>query len=431
MLQTAQERNRDEFGYPLRPDARRQLRDSVVHTSRRILLAGITIVMSGIGACLRIGRLIKRYGPLMPAQFYPRRILVIRLDLIGDLVLTLPLVQALKKTYPSAEIDMLATPASAKVVTSHPDLSEIITYDPNIWRRPQALFQGKNWREARALRQRLRARNYDLVVCAHGAWASVVALLSGAPRRIGFAKESYRGLLTDTVPGGHWQPGDHQHEVDYSLQLARAAGARADVLDRVPHLPVDQQAQQQVAQLLAQAGLRAGKPLIACHVASHNGQSKRWPVPYWATLLDRLMREDGANIVLTGASGDLPFVTEVVQRMREQPVNLAGKTSLLQLAALLKLADLLITGDSGPMHIAAAVGTPLIAIHGPTDPALSGPVSPEATVVRDTIWCSPCYTARGPADCRFFTTQCMKNILPERIFALVHEKLNMQQEVVE
>src|SRR5579883_760252 len=131
MLQKKQDRKWDEFGYPLRPDTRRQLRDGVVHTSRRMLLACIAAAMSVIGAWLQLGRLIRRYGPLAPARFYPRRILVIRLDLIGDLVLTLPLVQALKKTYPSAEIDLLATPASARVVATHPDLCEIMTYDPN------------------------------------------------------------------------------------------------------------------------------------------------------------------------------------------------------------------------------------------------------------------------------------------------------------
>jgi len=90
----------------------------------------------------------------------------------------------------------------------------------------------------------------------------------------------------------------------------------------------------------------------------------------------------------------------------------------------LKRADLVITGDSGPMHIAAAVGTPLIAIHGPTDPTMSGPISPKATVLRSDIWCSPCYTAQGgPADCRFFTTQCMKNITPEQVLDVVHNKL--------
>ena len=109
--------------------------------------------------------------------------------------------------------------------------------------------------------------------------------------------------------------------------------------------------------------------------------------------------------------------------MREQPLNLAGKTSLTQLAALLERADLLITGDSGPMHMAAAVETPLIAIHGPTDPALSGPVSRRATILRSDIWCSPCYQARDTADGRFFTTHCMKDILPTQVFAVVQEKL--------
>ncbi len=422
---------RDEFGYLLRPGVRRQWRNRVVRGSRRALLVGISMVMSLVGICLWLSCLTRKVRLLRSDSFHPRRILVIRLDLIGDLVLTLPAVQTLKRTYPAAEIDLLATPASSKIVTSHPALSQIMVYDPNIWRRPQALFRRKYWREARELRQCLRAREYDLVVCAHGAWSGLIAVLSGAPRRVGFAREHYFGFLTDSVPGGHWQPGDRLHEVDYGLQLAHAAGASVELADRTPSLVVDQQAQLQIEQLLAQEHLHVGKPLIACHVASHNGQSKRWPMPYWSRLIDRLIREDGMNVVLTGAASDLPFVTEVVDRMQEQAINLAGKTSLTQLAALLQRADLLITGDSGPMHIAAAVGTRLIAIHGPTDPALSGPISPKATVVRDKIWCSPCYNARGPADCRFFTTQCMKNISPEHIFALVHKKLNVQQGITE
>jgi ADP-heptose:LPS heptosyltransferase len=139
--------------------------------------------------------------------------------------------------------------------------------------------------------------------------------------------------------------------------------------------------------------------------------------------MDQLLGEDGAAVVLTGAPADLPIIEDVTQRMRERPINLAGKTSLTQLAALLQRADLLITGDSGPMHIAGAVGTPLIALHGPTDPAHSGPVSPTATVLRSDIWCSPCYNATGPADCRFYTTQCMKNITPKQVLDVVHQKL--------
>jgi lipopolysaccharide heptosyltransferase II len=179
---------------------------------------------------------------------------------------------------------------------------------------------------------------------------------------------------------------------------------------------------------LLEEGWRTGRPLIACHVTSHNGQSKRWPVPYWATLIDRLLQED-ANVVLTGAPNDLPIIETILKRVRSQgrrPLNLAGKTSLPQLTALLKRADLLITGDSGPMHIGAAVGTTLIAIHGPTDPAHSGPISSRATVLRSDIWCSPCYAAIGPADCRFFTTQCMKDITPERVLQVVREKVPLE-----
>ena len=423
MAETQQPNRLDDYGYPARPDSRRKLRNITVHGSRRILLALISVLMSIVGAGLRAGRLGKRYPPLQPGRFHPRRILVIRLDLIGDLVLSLTVVRLLKRTYPDAEIDLLAMPSSARIAVHDPDLSAIITYNPNIWRRPRALLQPGNWREARELLRRLRSRHYDLAVSVFGAWAAVLAVLSGAPRRVGFGREGYPGCMTDSVAGRHWDPRDHKHEVDYCLELAWAAGASTSEADRVPKLFVDPQARQEIEHMLGEEKLRPGKPLIACHVSSNNGQSKRWPVPYWAKLIDRLIQEDGASVVLTGAPEDLPLIESVLSRTHTQPINMAGKTSLPQLAALLQRADLLISGDSGPMHIAGAVGTPLIAIHGPTDPALSGPVSPQATVLRSDIWCSPCYRTKGPADCRFYTTQCMKNITPEQVYATIQEKL--------
>ncbi len=413
----------DNYGYPLPPDTRRKLRTIGIHTSKRVLLAAIYLVLSTIGGLLWLSRRGKKYPPLCPQSFHPKRILVIRLDLIGDLVLSLTVVRALKRTYPEAEIDLLAVPSSAKVAMHDPDLAEIIAYDPNIWRRPKALLRFRNWREALSLLRRLRARHYDLAVSVFGEWAAILSVLSSAQRRVGFRRESYPGFMTDSVPGRHWDPRDHKHEVDYCLELARAAGTTTSPDDRAPHLYVDPQAHQDIEQLLREEGIQPDKPLIACHVSSNNGYSKRWPIPYWATLIDRLTCEDGAQVVLTGAPGDLPLIEMVIQRMHERPINLAGKTSLTQLAALLQRADLLITGDSGPMHIAGAVGTSLIAIHGPTDPALSGSVSPTATVLRSGIWCSPCYNAKDPANCRFSTTQCMKNILPGQVLEVVREKL--------
>ena len=422
--------NVDDYGYPLAPGASWQRRKRIIRASRSIVGKFIYLLMSIIGGFLWLGRRGKRYPPLTPATFHPRRILVIRLDLIGDLVLSLTVVRALKRTYPEAEIDLLALPASARVASYDPNLSEIITYDPNIWQRPKALLQPKNWREAVSLRRRLRARHYDLAVSVYANWAAVLAVLSGAPRRVGYGREGYPGFMTDSLPGGipgrwrHWAPLDNKHEVDYCLALAQAAGATLTPEDRIPRLYVDEKTRQETEQLLLQHGLQPHKPLIACHINSNNGQSKRWPIPHWATLIDHLIRQGGAQVVLTGAPVDMPQIEQVTRRMREQAINLAGKTSLTQLAALLQRADLLISGDSGPLHMGVACGTPIIGIYGPTNPSLGGPVSPDATVLRSGIWCSPCYNAKDTtADCRYFTTQCMKNILPTQVFEIAQTKL--------
>lgn len=424
MAQLPQLQHIDDYGYPTRPASRHNIRTFLVRTSKQILLAGIYVCASGMGIALKLNRLGKKQVPLSPETFYPKRILVLRMDLIGDLVLSLPVVRLLKRTYPDAEIDLLAIPSSSKVVMSDPDLAEVIAYDPNIWRRPKALFKRQNWREVWALRGCLHAHQYDLAVSVFGPWAATLAVLSGAHRRVGFGQESYPGFMTDSVPGAHWQSGDHLHEVDYCLKLSQAAGATITPVDRIPQLYVDSQACKEIGELLLQEDIQLDRPIIACHVSSNNGQSKRWPIPYWVKLINCLISDKNMTVILTGATNDLPLIETILSRTHEKPVNMAGKTSLTQLAALLQRADLLITGDSGPMHIAAAVGTPLIAIHGPTDPVKSGPVSPYATVLRSDIWCSPCYTAKGkPANCRFFTTQCMKNITAEEVLTIVHQKL--------
>lgn len=421
-ISTQREYGEDD-GYPTRPTTRQRLRKSVVRACRGLVGRLIFALVSLWGVGRIVSRWGKHYPPLRRQIFQPRRILVIRLDLIGDLVLSMVLVRVLKRTYPEAEIDLISVPASAKVIEGDPDVARLLGYNPNIWRRPKALFHKQNWRELRLLLKTLHEREYDLAISVFGKWAGVLAALSGAQRTLGFGRESFPGLMTDSVAGQHWTPGEQKHEVDYCLELAQATGATISAEDRYPRLTIPTQASEEIERLLAAQGVQPQRPLIACHVSANNGQSKRWPVPYWAALLDRLISEENAYVVLTGAPNDLPLIEKVTRRMHEQPLNLAGKTSLLQLAALLKRADLLISGDSGPMHMAGAVETPLIAIHGPTDPALSGPVSHHATILRSDIWCSPCYQAKETADCRFFTTQCMKDISPAQVFAVAHEKI--------
>src|SRR6266702_4348636 len=156
--------NVDDYGYPLAPSVSWQRRKRIIHTSRSIVGKIIYLLMSIIGGFLWLGRRGKRYPPLTPATFHPRRILVIRLDLIGDLVLSLTVVSALKRTYPEAKIDLLVLPTSAKVAKYDPTLAAIIPYDPNIWRHPKALLQPEKWRETISVIRRLRAHHYDLAI---------------------------------------------------------------------------------------------------------------------------------------------------------------------------------------------------------------------------------------------------------------------------
>src|SRR5262249_37165685 len=157
------------------PDSRQRLRKTAVRTSKNMLNICIFLAMSFVGGLYWLGRIGKKYYPLTPKATHPRHILVIRLDLIGDLVLSMTIVRALKHTYPDAAIDLLALPTSAKVVTGDPDLNEIITYDPNVWRRPKALVLPKNWRNAYHMIRHLHTRQYDIAVSVFGKWAGVLA----------------------------------------------------------------------------------------------------------------------------------------------------------------------------------------------------------------------------------------------------------------
>ncbi|HEV2239188.1 MAG TPA: hypothetical protein VGR57_21210, partial [Ktedonobacterales bacterium] len=189
-----------------------------------------------------------------------RRILVIRVDLIGDVVLSLPAVRALRRAYPGAEIDFLAQPSSAAILAGQPDIAHVLTYDAGVWRNPAAILRRANREAARAMLQRLRQPRYDLCVSISGDWASVLAWLSGARRRVGFAREAYRGMLTDPIPGGRYAL--RRHEVEYVRELARAAGGH-DADDNVPELAVLPGAAERVAALLAASGLSAPRgPLV-------------------------------------------------------------------------------------------------------------------------------------------------------------------------
>jgi lipopolysaccharide heptosyltransferase II len=343
--------------------------------------------------------------PLEPGEV--RRILVIRLDLLGDVVFSIPTIEALAEAFPGAEIDVLTLPFSAPVVRGHPSVRDVFTIDVNQYRRP------RGWRrlgELRDLLQELRGRRYDLAVGLSRRLGGVFAVLSGARLRLGYTSETYAGCYNLPVPGGRYEI--PQHEVTYCLDLVRALGVAAEDAD--PHLHPARASSELVP-----------RPYLVLVPGASNGAAKRWPTPYWSRLANAMGERYGVHVVLSGADSERALVGAVARETRVPHSDLSGRTSTEELLDLLAGARMVIAGDTGPLHVASALEVPVVGIFGPTDPINTGPRSAQAEVVRLGLPCSPCYDLRSPADCKLpdRSTTCMWGITPELVLEAVDRVL--------
>lgn len=405
-----------------------------MHTTlRRYLTAmlrnsAVHVLVLAFGALGRLALL--RHGRLRPpAPDQVRRILVIRLDLLGDVVMSLPAVHALREHYPQADITMLTLPLVRGILEGCPDIDEILTLNTNALRRPRTLLPALL--AFLATVRLLRGRRFDVAVSLSGRTASALALLSGAPCRVGYRGEGYPNAFTLAVDGYRFHR--FAHEVEYDLALVRALGCPAG--SRQPRLVVPEDARRYAATLVPQDE----RPLVVLHPGATNGTAKRWPVDRWAHLAIMLV-QNGCRVALIGSSGDRALTGQIIALAQpflsrsqrdscaESPtgalLDLAGRTPhQLQLAALLERATVLVSGDSGPAHLAGAVGCKLVEIFGPTDPRTYGPLDPEAIVLRAALPCSPCYDNTRPAECPFGNPICMQLIGVEQVYQAVQEVL--------
>lgn len=411
--------------YDRRPPFEARLATRAKQLTKRRAQSILWLLIASIGFLTRTSRRTVSQTELCAGNPQIRRILLVRLDLIGDVILSLPAARALRRAYPDATIDMLVQPSAAPVLTAERDaIANVLTCNPYRWLNPLALLRPSTWREAAQVIRKLRAGRYDLAISVSGDMNSIFTRLSGAQRRIGYAGEAYPFLLTDPIPGARYR--HHQHEVRYVLALAEAAGATIQPNDAQLLLHTRPDVAQRAAELLQRARATTGAhgPAIAIHVGARNGQAKRWPPAHIAALSDRLITELDALVLLTGAPNEAPLAWTALQASTSgKIVNLTGKTTIPELIALIAAADVVVSGDSGPMHIACAVATPVVALHGPTDPGLSGPTAPDALVLRRALWCSPCYDASATAECRFGNPVCMKELPPSLVFAAVRRQL--------
>ncbi|AEB08818.1 lipopolysaccharide heptosyltransferase I [Desulfobacca acetoxidans] len=337
------------------------------------------------------------------------RILLIKLSALGDVIQTLPTLEAIREAHPQAEITWLVEEAAAPVLAGHPALDNILVSRRRTWvaaRRSGDLAQAG--REFGSLVAAIRQHPFDLVLDLQGLFKSAMwTTLARSSRKIGFdrTREFSYLALTERLPP--YDP--DEHAVQRYLRTAHYLGA--------PQGP----ATFRLALPLGGGGLREppwrtlSHPLVILHPGAR-WETKLWPEESFARLADELARKTGAQIVFTGSSNDRPLIGRIRSRLHRAVLDLSGRTTVKELARLMYQADAVVTTDTGPMHLAAAVGAPLVALFGPTAPWRTGPFGPHQ-VIRTGIRCSPCFRRRCPQP------ECMNGIAVADVLPVVEQVL--------
>lgn len=350
---------------------------------------------------------VRRLGPRRPGQVPnpPRRVLVVDLDNMGDLLLATPAIRALRRRFPGASLDALVTSYAAPVLRDNPHVDAILSCGKGVARAPL-------W-ERGALAWRLRRRRYDLGVILEAHWgyagfAELLLALAGVPRRIGRALGKHRNLLTDAVPvrQGHW--------IDTYLDVVALVGAvpDGDQMD-FPVGPADEAA---LEAWCRERGLAAPAPIVLFPGGTQHLISRRWGPDGFAAVGNALGRAWRAPVVVIGGSGEADVAAALVAQMDVPAFSAAGALSLGATGALLRRCRLFIANDSGPLHIGAAVGAPTVAVLGPSDPAVFGPRGTPHEIVRVPLPCSPCIRVGDFADCPISPRElCLRSVTPAMV----------------
>ncbi|MGV3627871.1 MAG: lipopolysaccharide heptosyltransferase II [Betaproteobacteria bacterium] len=332
-------------------------------------------------------------------------ILVVGPSWVGDTVISQSLLKLLRQQNPAAQIDYLAPPWTLPLLARMPEVRHGIS-NP---------FGHGAFRlgERRALGKTLRERNYVHALVLPNSWKSaLIPWFAGIPRRTGFRGEARWGLLNDLR---------RLDSVALPQMVQRFAALALPAGTTLPSplpLPALQSTAAQQQTLLARLGLNTDKnkdkPVVAFCPGAEYGPAKRWPEAHFAALA-RMLAARGCVVWLVGSPKDHAVAETVVQGSAGACINLCGKTDIAEATDLLAAARLVVTNDSGLMHIAAAVGRPVIALYGSSSPLFTPPLSPDARILKLDIECSPCFKR----ECPLGHFKCLNDLSPERVFAAI------------
>lgn len=308
-------------------------------------------------------------------------LLVIAPNWVGDAVMSTPALTNLRQGLPKTRIDLLVSPRVAPLFEEYPHVDQVL-----VWSATRA------WRDRLAQWLALRRIRYDMALLLPNSFrAALWTWMIAARTRVGYATDGRQRLLTLPVPVQETQP---LHQVEAYLRLVAAMGV--PLVARSPLLVPSARAEAAADRLWTAHGLPTEARVIGLCPGAAYGPAKRWWPERFAALADRLIVETGIPVVLFGSPEEVPLAEQVRSRMVQRAISLAGRDTLSSFMALAARCRVLVTNDSGSMHLASAVGTPVVAIFGPTDPRRTAPVTLQARVLRRDLPCSPCFRTTCP-----------------------------------
>lgn len=345
---------------------------------------------------------IRGRGPVKsPDLSSARRILIRSVNWIGDAVMTAPAIGLIRERFPQAEITLLANPLVAELFSPHAWVDRVLVFDRN------GAHRGVAGRFRLAVE--LRKQRFDAAIILPNSFDSaLVPWLARIPVRLGKSSDG-RGLMLTA----RYRPDRHApsgHEVEYYVNLVRHFGCTGEAAR--PRLFVTPDEEQNAAGLLAAHGIRPGDFVLGINPGATFGSAKRWYPERFAEVARRLAAEWQGKVVIFGGKSEQEIAADIERRLDGASLNLAGRTSVRELMALIRRCGFLVTNDSGPMHIAAAFDIPLAAIFGPTDHSGTAPYTGKAVIVRKKIDCAPCKLRECPTDHR-----CMNAVTAEDVVA--------------
>lgn len=345
-----------------------------------------------------------------------RQVVVRGVSWVGDAVMTIPALRELRRVLPGAHVT-LATRRWAEGIFAGADyLDALLIEEQGRGKLRPLLEQRRQWRAGR----------FDLAVILPNSFQSaLIPFAAGVTNRLGYATDNRRLLLTHPVIPPAWRQSKHEvyHYLHLVAELERhlTGGERVSARTPVDAIFVSASRQTAARRFLAARGAKLDRPLVALCPGSTNSRAKRWPADRFAALADCLIADVGAEVAIIGSASERDVTEAVVAQMSERPLVLTGHTDLSMSVAVLSLVDLLVSNDTGPAHIAAALGRPTLVIFGPTDPVRTRPFSAAAEVIREPPSCAPCMLRDCPIDHR-----CLTAISAAQVFARAQEVLRVR-----